>query len=167
MKRAVTPRGQRALREALQRLKAMRPELADAIEVARQHGDLSENADYDAAKEKSGITEAKIRDVEARVSQADVIDPRKIENPDRVTFGVTVVLEDLDTGEEKKYSIYGTEDSDVSRGWISYETPLAKGLLGKVVGDVARVKLPAGTREFEVISISVDYDDDEVIVLPV
>ena len=167
MRRTMTPRGQRALRDALQRLKAMRPELADAIEVARQHGDLSENADYDAAKEKSGITEAKIRDVEARLSQAEVIDPRSINSPARVTFGVTVTVEDIDSGEEKKYSIFGVEDSDVSKGWISYETPLARGLLGKSVGDTATIKLPGGIRELEIMEIVVDYNDEEKIVLSI
>lgn len=154
----MTPRGIAKLKKELQQLKSMRPELAKAIERAREHGDLSENADYDAAKNKSGLTEAKIRDLEGRLSQAEVIDPQKLTDPDRVVFGVSVRLEDLDSGDEKVYSIYGNEESDVSRGWISFESPVAKALIGKHLGDVAKVRLPGGVREFEIMEIFVDYD---------
>jgi transcription elongation factor GreA len=160
MKRPMTPRGYAALRNELMKLKAMRPELARAIEIARGHGDLSENGDYDAAKEKSGMVEAKIRDIEARLSNAEVIDPRKLGTPSRVVFGVSVKIEDVDSGDQRVISIVGAEESDVEKGWISFEAPLGKGVIGKELGDVARVALPGGAREFEILEIFVDYQDD-------
>jgi transcription elongation factor GreA len=159
MKSPMTPRGYATLRTDLMKLKSMRPELAKAIEIARGHGDLSENGDYDAAKNKSGMTEAKIRDIEARLAVAEVIDPRKLANLDRVVFGVTVEIEDVDSGEKKRISIVGNEESDVEKGWISFESPLGKALIGKQEGDVAQVHLPAGKKEYEIVSISVDYED--------
>lgn len=164
MKRPMTPRGYATLRTELMKLKAMRPEIARMIEVARGHGDLSENGDYDAAKEKSGMTEAKIRDIEARLATAEVIDPVKLGQPSRVVFGSSVKIEDVDSGEQRVLSIYGAEESDVARGWISYETPLGKALIGKEAGDVARVALPGGAREYEVIEIFVSYEYTETVV---
>jgi transcription elongation factor GreA len=158
MKRPMTPRGYATLRAELMRLKAMRPEIARMIEVARGHGDLSENGDYDAAKEKSGMTEAKIRDIEARLATAEVIDPLKLGKPSRVVFGSSVKIEDLESGEQRVLSIYGAEESDVAKGWISYETPLGKSLIGKEEGDVTRVALPGGAREYEVLEIFVSYE---------
>jgi len=158
MKRPMTPRGYATLRAELMRLKAMRPEIARMIEVARGHGDLSENGDYDAAKEKSGMTEAKIRDIEARLATAEVIDPLKLGNPSRVVFGSSVKIEDVESGEQRVLSIYGAEESDVAKGWISYETPLGKSLIGKEEGDVTRVALPGGAREYEVLEIFVSYE---------
>ncbi len=151
------------MRAELMKMKAMRPELAKAIEIARGHGDLSENGDYDAAKNKSGMVEAKIRDCEARLSAADIIDPRKLTNFDRVVFGVTVEIEDVDSGEKKRISIVGNEESDIEKGWISFESPLGKALIGKQLNDIARVKLPAGVKEYEIVLIEVDYEDDESI----
>lgn len=159
MKRPMTPRGYAALRAELMRLKSMRPELARAIEVARGHGDLSENGDYDAAKEKSGMTEAKIRDLESRLATADVIDPRRLGSPSRVVFGASVKIEDIDSGEQKVFSIFGAEESDVDRGWISFEAPLGKALIGKEIGDVVKVPLPTGAREYEVMEIFVVYEE--------
>jgi transcription elongation factor GreA len=164
MKRPMTPRGYAMLRAELMKLKAMRPEIARMIEVARGHGDLSENGDYDAAIEKSGMTEAKIRDIEARLATAEVIDPLKIGKPSRVVFGSSVKIEDLESGEQKLLSIYGAEESDVAKGWISYETPLGKSLIGKEEGDVARVALPGGAREYEVLEIFVSYEYTETVV---
>jgi transcription elongation factor GreA len=158
MKRPMTPRGYATLRAELMRLKAMRPEIARMIEVARGHGDLSENGDYDAAKEKSGMTEAKIRDIEARLATAEVIDPLKLGKPSRVVFGSSVKIEDVESGEQRVLSIYGAEESDVAKGWISYETPLGKSLIGKEEGDVTRVALPGGAREYEVLEIFVSYE---------
>jgi transcription elongation factor GreA len=160
----MTPRGYAALRTELMRLKSMRPELARAIEIARGHGDLSENGDYDAAKEKSGMTEAKIRDIEARLAMAEVIDPRKLGEPSRVVFGSSVKIEDVDTGDQRTISIFGAEESDVEKGWISYEAPLGKALIGKEIGDVVKVPLPAGAREYEVVEIFVVYEE-EITVL--
>lgn len=158
MKLPITPRGYAALRQELQALKAMRPELARAIETARAHGDLSENADYDAAKEKSGKTEAKIRYLEQRLANSDIIDPRRLAQSDRVVFGVSVLLEDVDSGEQKRFSIVGADEDDYTRGWISIESPIAKALIGKEVDDTVSVKLPAGMREYEVQEIYVDYE---------
>lgn len=160
MKRPMTPRGYAALRTELMKLKSMRPELARAIEIARGHGDLSENGDYDAAKEKSGMTEAKIRDIEARLAMAEVIDPRKLGEPSRVVFGSSVKIEDVDTGDQRTISIFGAEESDVEKGWISFEAPLGKALIGKEIGDVVKVPLPAGAREYEVVEIFVVYEEE-------
>jgi transcription elongation factor GreA len=165
MKRPMTPRGYAALRTELTKLKAMRPELARAIEVARGHGDLSENGDYDAAKEKSGMVEAKIRDIETRLAMAEIIDPRKLSVSDRVVFGVTVTIEDVDSGERKVISIYGAEESDIEKGWISFEAPLGKGLIGKELGDVVKVPLPGGAKEYEIVEVSVTYEETEEIVI--
>lgn len=156
----MTPRGNHLLKEDLKRLKAERPVIARAIEAARAHGDLSENADYDAAKNKSGLTEARIRDVEAALSDTQIIDPRSNPRPERVVFGSTVRIQDLDSGEEKLFSIYGSEESDAAKGWISYEAPMARALIGKAAGDTLTLKLPSGSREYEILEISVDYDWD-------
>ncbi len=163
MKFPMTPRGYNALRSELMKLKASRPELAKAIEIARGHGDLSENGDYDAAKNKSGMVEAKIRDIEARLSTADVIDPRKITVSDRVVFGVTVDIEDVDSGEKKRITIVGNEESDVAKGWLSFESPLGKALIGKQLNDIARVNLPAGKKEYEIMEITVEYVDESEV----
>jgi transcription elongation factor GreA len=116
MGRPMTPRGYNMLREELKKLKAQRPENAKALALARAHGDLSENADYDAAKNKLGLTEARIRDVEAALSQAELIDPAQISDPKKVVFGASVKLLDINSEESKTVSIYGTEESDVNRG---------------------------------------------------
>lgn len=160
MKRPMTPRGYNALRRDLQRLKAMRPELSKAIEIARGHGDLSENGDYDAAKEKSGMTEAKIRDIEAKLSFADIIDPRKLGSPSKVVFGVSIKIVDVDSGEEKVLSIVGPDESNVERGWISCESPLGRSFIGKELGDIAKANVPGGNREYEILEIFIDYQED-------
>ncbi len=154
----MTPRGYAALRTELRRLKATRPEMAHAIEVARAHGDLSENADYDAAKEKSGMVEARIRDLEVRLSNAELIDPSTMAAPTRVTFGVTARIEEMESGEQRLLSIVGSEESDVTKGWISYESPIAKGLMGKEVSDVARIALPNGVKDYEIVEVFIDYN---------
>lgn len=161
MKRPMTPRGYDALRNELQKLKAMRPELARAIEIARGHGDLSENGDYDAAKNKSGMTEGKIRDIETKLAMAEVIDPRKIIDPQKVTFGCSVRIEQLDSGEPKTLMIVGSDESDVDKGWISFESPIGKALIGKETGDVARISLPGGSKEYEVVEIFIAYEEGE------
>jgi transcription elongation factor GreA len=160
----MTPRGYNTLRAELMKLKAMRPEIARMIEVARGHGDLSENGDYDAAKEKSGMTEAKIRDIEARLAVAEIIDPSKFGSVNRVVFGSSVKIEDVDSGEKKVLSIYGAEESDIEKGWISFEAPLGKALIGKEEGDVVKVPLPGGAREYEVLEIFISYEYTEVPV---
>lgn len=164
MKRPMTPRGYNTLRAELMKLKAMRPEIARMIEVARGHGDLSENGDYDAAKEKSGMTEAKIRDIEARLAVAEVIDPSKFGTLSRVVFGSSVKIEDVDSGEQRLLSIFGAEESDIEKGWISFEAPLGKALIGKEEGDVVKVPLPGGAREYEILEIFVSYEYTEISV---
>ena len=160
MKRPITPRGYNALRREHHNLKSQRPEIARAIEVARGHGDLSENGDYDAAKEKSGMVEAKIRDIEAKLSYAEIIDPRKMPNPTRVVFGTTAKVLDMENDEEKSFSILGPDESNIDKNWISCESPLGKSLIGKEVGDIAKVRVPGGEREYEILEVFVDYEDD-------
>lgn len=162
MKRPMTPVGYAALRVELMRLKSSRPELAKAIEVARALGDISENADYDAAKEKSGMTEAKIRDLEAKLSNAEVIDPRALKDPTRVVFGTSVRVADVDSGDEKVFSIVGADESNVAKGFISFEAPIGRALIGKEVGDIARMELPGGTKEFEILDIFVEPEKFEI-----
>jgi transcription elongation factor GreA len=163
MKRPITPRGYNNLRSELQRLKALRPELARAIEVARGHGDLSENGDYDAAKEKSGMTEARIRDIESKLSMAEIIDPSKLNIKDKVIFGASVKVEDVDSGESRTFTIVGADESVVEKGWISCESPLGKGLIGRIIGDIAKVQLPAGSKEYEIVEVYIEYEHEEVI----
>ncbi|MGI6680012.1 MAG: transcription elongation factor GreA [Bdellovibrionota bacterium] len=161
MKFIMTPRGSKMLRSELSRLKAMRPELANAIEIARGHGDLSENADYDAAKEKSGMVEARIREIEAKVALAEVIDPREIVLNDRVVFGATANIVDIDTDEERTLCIVGIDEADADKGLISYESPLGRALIGKEIGDIVKIKLPQGERTYEVLDVYIDYNDEE------
>lgn len=149
----MTEKGHRDLQEELQRLKRVeRPAASKAIEVARAHGDLSENAEYHAAKEHQGMLEAKIKILEARMSTAQVVSVSKLSG-DRVVFGATVVIEDVDSGEEKKVVIVGDEEADAARGFISYQSPLARALIGKNLDDIAKVRLPSGEREYEITSV--------------
>lgn len=141
-------------------MRAMRPELAHAIEVARAQGDISENADYDAAKEKSGMVEAKIRDIETKLTQAEVVDPRNIKNFDKVMFGLSVKIEDVDSGEEKIFHLVGSDESDLSRGRISFESPLGRSLIGKQEGEIVRAELPGGVKEYEIREIFCGYEAD-------
>jgi len=157
----MTPRGYNSLRSELTKLKAMRPALAQAIQTAKAHGDLSENADYDAAKNKQGLTEAKIRDIETKLSNAEIIDPKKLGEVDRVVFGVSVKIEDIDSGESKTISLFGADESNVEIGWISIESPMGKALIGKQVGDIAKLNLPGGTKEYEVSEIFISYEYTE------
>lgn len=154
MKRPITPRGYELLREELLKLRAMRPELSQAIEIARGHGDLSENGDYDAAKEKSGMVEAKIRDLEAKLSWAEIIDPKTLANPAKVVFGVSVKLEETESGEQRVYQVVGADESNIEKGWLSIESPLGKALIGKEPGDI--IKAGGAQKEYEILEIFVD-----------
>jgi transcription elongation factor GreA len=155
MKFPVTPVGYAKMRTELLSLKSQRPALSRAIEVARAHGDISENADYDAAKDKSGMVEAKIRDLESKLALAEVIDPRERSAIlTKVVFGVSVVIEDIDSGEQKNLTIVGTDESDTEKGYISFEAPLGKSLIGKEVNDIVKVATPSGAKEFEILEIS-------------
>lgn len=149
----MTPEGHRKMEEELERLKKVdRPENIKAIAEARAHGDLSENAEYHAAKERQGFIEGRIHELEAKLSKAQIIDPSKM-NHDKVAFGAKVTLIDLDTDEEVTYMMVGPEEADVKCGRISTSSPVGKALLGKRVGDEVRIVAPARTVEYEVAGI--------------
>ncbi|MEX3630107.1 MAG: transcription elongation factor GreA [Burkholderia sp.] len=151
----LTKRGAEQLRSELQRLKSVeRPAVINAIAEARAQGDLSENAEYDAAKEKQGFIEGRIAEIESKLSAAQVIDPSVIDAEGRVVFGATVKLEDLGSGATVKYQIVGDDEADIDHGLISVSSPIARALIGKSEGDVAAVQAPSGVREYEVISVS-------------
>ena len=150
----MTPQGEALLREELNRLKNVeRPRITAAIAEARGHGDLSENAEYDAAREEQGMCEARIQLIESQLGAAHVIDVTRLPNPtkpERVVFGSTVTLEDLDSGKEIKYRIVGEEEADLAHGTISYRTPIARGLLGHSVGEEIEIHIPKGTVYYEI-----------------
>jgi transcription elongation factor GreA len=149
----MTPAGHRRLKEELKRLKEVeRPANVKAIEIARGHGDLSENADYSAAKERQSFIEGRIRDIEAKLAFADVIDPTRLSG-DRVVFGATVTVEDTDSGERQTYSIVGEDEADIKSGLISVTAPVARALIGREVGDTVRAKTPKGMRELEIVEV--------------
>jgi transcription elongation factor GreA len=149
----MTQAGYDGLEAELKRLKSVdRYEIVKEIEVARAHGDLKENAEYHAAKDKQGHLEARIRQLEDRLARAQVIDPAG-QDTARVRFGLTVDLEDAESGETVSYTLLGEEEADAANGRISVTSPVARALLGKAVGDVVTVRVPRGTREFEVLEI--------------
>ncbi|AEA60013.1 transcription elongation factor GreA [Burkholderia gladioli] len=151
----LTKRGAEQLRSELQRLKSVeRPAVINAIAEARAQGDLSENAEYDAAKEKQGFIEGRIAEIESKLSAAQVIDPSVIDAEGRVVFGATVELEDLGSSATVKYQIVGDDEADIDHGLISVSSPIARALIGKSEGDVAAVQAPSGVREYEIISVS-------------
>ncbi|ALX12372.1 transcription elongation factor GreA [Burkholderia cepacia JBK9] len=151
----LTKRGAGQLRDELQRLKSVeRPAVINAIAEARAQGDLSENAEYDAAKEKQGFIEGRIAELESKLSAAQVIDPTVLDADGRVVFAATVELEDLESGDTVKYQIVGDDEADIDHGLISVSSPIARALIGKSEGDVAAVQAPSGVREYEIISVS-------------
>lgn len=150
----MTRRGFEMLQEELHRLKTVeRPQNVQEIAEARAHGDISENAEFHAAKERQAHLEARIAQVEDRLARAQVIDLSG-QNADQVRFGATVVLADVETEEEVRYTIVGEDESDVSRGLISVTSPVARALMGRSVDESVRVRVPKGTREFEILDIS-------------
>ncbi|WP_277184789.1 transcription elongation factor GreA [Caballeronia sp. BR00000012568055] len=150
----LTKRGAELLRDELQRLKAVeRPAVINAIAEARAQGDLSENAEYDAAKEKQGFIEGRIAELESKLAAAQVIDPTTVEADGRVVFGATVELEDLESGDTVTYQIVGDDEADLDHGLISVSSPIARALISKTEGDVASVQAPSGAREYEIISV--------------
>jgi transcription elongation factor GreA len=152
-KSPMTLRSHKASTEELHRLKTVeRKKAADALAEARAHGDLSENAEYEAAKDAQGLLEAKVRLLESRLSTAQVIDVSKLSG-EKVLFGATVTFEDVDSGEEKTVMIVGEDEADVDAGMISYVSPLARALIGKSVDDLVQVKLPGGVKEYEIRSV--------------
>jgi transcription elongation factor GreA len=151
----MTINGAKLLDEELVRLKSIeRPAVIKAIAEARSHGDLSENAEYDAAKEKQAFVEGRIADIEARLSRANIIDPSKIANDGRIIFGATVELLDLETENEVRYQIVGDDEADLKFSKISVNSPVARSLIGKEIGSVVEVKTPNGTKEYEIINFS-------------
>jgi transcription elongation factor GreA len=150
----MTPRGAQMLKDELKRRKETdRPAIVKAIEEARAHGDLSENADYSAAKEAQGFNEGRIKELEVMLALADVIDPSKLSG-DKVVFGATVRLSDTDNGEEVVYQIVGEQEADIKKGMISISAPVARALIGREVGDSVTVRTPKGSREYEVLEVS-------------
>ncbi|SAK55366.1 transcription elongation factor GreA [Caballeronia arationis] len=150
----LTKRGAELLRAELQRLKSVeRPAVVNSIAEARAQGDLSENAEYDAAKEKQGFIEGRIAELESKLAAAQVIDPTTVEAEGRVVFGATVELEDLDSGKAVTYQIVGDDEADIDHGLVSISSPIARALIGKNEGDVASVQAPSGAREYEIIAV--------------
>jgi transcription elongation factor GreA len=150
----LTVAGAEKLRVELHRLKTVdRPAVIAAIAEARAHGDLSENAEYDAAKERQGFVEGRIQEVEGKLSNAQIIDPTLLDADGRCVFGATVEIEDQDSGEAVTYQIVGEDEADIKTGKLSIASPMARGLIGKYAGDIAQVQAPGGVREFEVIDV--------------
>jgi transcription elongation factor GreA len=155
MKYPMTVHGAQRLKAELHRLKTVdRPAVIQAIADARSHGDLSENADYDAAKERQGFIEGRISEVEARLAHAQIINPADIyDHEGRIVFGATVELEDAETGDRVAYQIVGDDEADIKLGKISVSSPIARALIGKSEGDTAEVQAPGGVREYEVLVV--------------
>jgi transcription elongation factor GreA len=150
----LTKRGAALLRDELQRLKSVeRPAVVNSIAEARAQGDLSENAEYDAAKEKQGFIEGRIAEIESKLAGAQVIDPTAVEADGRVIFGATVELEETATGDTVTYQIVGDDEADIDHGLVSISSPIARALIGKTEGDVASVQAPSGAREYEIIAV--------------
>lgn len=150
----MTIKGAEKLRAELQQLKSVeRPAVINAIAEARAQGDLSENADYDAAKEKQGFIEGRIAEIEGKLSFAQVIDPKLLASEDRVVFGATVVLEDIASGASVTYQVVGDDEADIKYSMISISSPIARALIGKHEGDTVEVIAPGGNREYEILEI--------------
>lgn len=150
----MTKNGAKLLEEELARLKGPeRSSVIQAIAEARAHGDISENAEYDAAKEKQAFNEGRIAEIESKLAQAQIIDIEMLVNDGRVVFGATIDLLDLESEEEISYQIVGDDEADVKQGKISVNTPVARSLIGKQSGDVVEVKVPSGTKEYEIMDI--------------
>lgn len=150
----LTVNGAELMRAELQRLKSVeRPSVIAAIAEARSHGDLSENAEYDAAKERQGFVEGRIADLEGKLSNAQIIDPKLLDSDGRCVFGSTVELEDSETGDGVTYQIVGDDEADIKSGKISISSPIARALIGKFPGDVADVQAPGGLRHYEVLDV--------------
>ena len=151
----ITKRGSEKLKEELHRLKTVeRPAVITAIAEARAQGDLSENADYDAAKDRQGFIEGRIQEIEGKLSVAQVIDPSAVDGGGKVVFGATVELEDEESGEAVKYQIVGEDEADLKQGLINISSPIARALIGKEEGDTAEVQAPGGVRRYEVVGVS-------------
>ncbi|MFI4951817.1 MAG: transcription elongation factor GreA [Burkholderiales bacterium] len=150
----LTIAGAEKLKAELRRLKTIdRPAAIVAIAEARSHGDLSENAEYDAAKERQGFLEVRIRDIETMLAQAQIVDPASIDADGRVVFGATVDLQDNESGGKVRYQIVGDDEAEIKAGKISVNSPIARALIGKHAGDTAEVQAPGGVRAYEVLAV--------------
>ena len=150
----LTVAGAEKLRAELHRLKTVeRPRVIAAIAEARAHGDLSENAEYDAAKERQGFLEGRIKDVEGKLAHAQIIDPMLLDADGRCVFGATVDLEDQESGDGVTYQMVGEDEADIKIGKLSVASPMARALIGKYAGDIAQVQAPGGIREYEIIDV--------------
>lgn len=150
----LTLHGAELLKAELQKLKSIeRPKVIAAIAEARSHGDLSENAEYDAAKERQGFVEGRIAEVESKLSNALVIDPQALDADGRVVFAATVELEDIENSKKVVYQIVGDDEADLKQGKISLGSPVARALIGKFAGDIAEVQTPGGKREYEILDV--------------
>jgi transcription elongation factor GreA len=150
----LTVKGAEKIKEELQRLKTVdRPRVVAAIAEAREHGDLKENAEYHAAREQQGFIEGRIQDLEAKLGNAQVIDVTKIENEGKVIFGSTVMIADVESGDEKTYQIVGEDEAEIKEGKISVGSPIARALIGKEEGDIVAVITPGGEVEYEIVEV--------------
>ena len=150
----LTVKGAELLKEELHHLKSVqRPSVIAAIAEARAQGDLSENAEYDAAKEKQGFIEGRILELEGKLSSAQIITPAMLEDDGRVVFGVTVDLEEVESGDKVSYQIVGEDEADLKFGKISYSSPIARAMIGKNAGDVVEVRAPGGVKEYEIVDV--------------
>lgn len=150
----ITKRGAEKLREELQRLKTVdRPWVINAISDARAQGDLSENAEYEAAKDRQGFIEGRIQDIEGKLSAAQVIDPSELDAGGKIVFGSTVDLEDEESGEAVRYQIVGEDEADLKQGLINVSSPIARALIGKEEGDLAEVQAPGGIKRYEIVKV--------------
>ena len=150
----LTVQGAERLREELKRLKGVdRPKVIQAIAEARAHGDLKENAEYHAAREQQGFIEGRIQDIESKLGNAEIIDVTKINGGGKVIFGSTVLLSDEDSGNEVTYQIVGEDEADIKAGRISVNSPIARGLIGKMEGDSVAIRTPAGEKQFEIVGV--------------
>ena len=151
----ITKRGAEKLKAELHKLKTVeRPWVINAIAEARAQGDLSENAEYEAAKDRQGFIEGRIQEIDGKLSAAQIIDPAELDAGGRVVFGATVQLEDEDSGDRVTYQIVGEDEADIKLGFINIGSPIARALIGKVVGDTAEVQAPGGIRHYEVVAVS-------------
>jgi transcription elongation factor GreA len=151
----ITKRGAEKLRKELQRLKTVdRPHVINSIAEARAQGDISENAEYEAAKDRQGFIEGRIKDIEGKLSAAQIIDPTELDAGGKVVFGSTVELEEERTGESVKYQIVGEDEADLKLGLINVSSPIARALIGKEEGDTAEVQAPGGVKRYEIVAVS-------------
>ena len=150
----ITVNGEKKLQQELEDLISnKRPKVIEAISTARAHGDLKENAEYHAAREQQGFIEGRIKDIEYKLSNAEIIDPKKVNANGRVVFSAKVIICDLSNNDEITYTIVGDDEADIKNNLISINSPMARGLIGKIEGDICNIQTPSGKKEFEIINV--------------